>query len=197
MQNLVHFLITFGYVFAIPIMIVEGPIATMVMAALAARGFFNITAVFFLGFFADLLSDYIYYQIGKSGAPRLINYFNRRFNEEMTGNLRTRFAEHGGKIIFISKILPGVTIPVFITAGLAKYPLKKLYESAVPAGLLWTGGLTVLGYYFGKHITSVERLLSKTGIILSVLVILFILYQYVFGKKLVNSALAKLADKVK
>lgn len=193
MHGLGHFFILYGYFLAVPVMILEGPIATMVMAVLASRGYFNIGVVFLLGFSSDLISDFIYYQIGYRGAQGIIEKLSRIFGFEkrLTEIFQKRFENHGGKAIFLAKVLPGVTVPVFIAAGLAKYPLKKLYKFAIPAGAVWTGGLTVLGYYFGRHIRNAESLLSKTGIILAVLVIAFILYQYIFGRGLVKRAFNK------
>lgn len=186
MHELGQFFITYGYLLAAPIMIIEGPLATMVMAALASHGYFNVVAVFFLGFCADLVSDFVYYKIGKNGAPRVISYINQKFTEQFILKIKDRFQGHGGKLIFTSKVLPGVTVPVFITAGLARYPLTKLYKFAIPAGIIWSSLLTILGYYFGMYVSSAEKMLSRTGIVLAVLVIIFILYQYVFGRQFVK-----------
>jgi membrane protein DedA with SNARE-associated domain len=189
-HGLRHFLIIYGYFLAVPVMIVEGPIATMAMAALASLGYFNIGIVFLLGITADLISDYLYYQIGYRGGQRIILRISKtlRFDMERMEGFKQQFQNHGAKAVFLAKLLPGVVPPVFIAAGLTRYPLRKLYKYALPAGIIWTTALTLVGYYFGKNLRSIEALLSKTGIVLALVVILFILYQYTFGKTIARRA---------
>lgn len=184
--HLRHFFIVYGYFLAVPVMVVEGPVATMIMAGLAARGFFNIFIVLALGMSADLISDYLYYQIGARGGqsvlPKVAKYL--RLDLSAAEKFEKHFENHGNRTVFAAKLLPGLVPPVFILAGIVKYPIAKLYEAAVPAGFLWTAGLCLIGYYLGRYVHNVQRLLSGAGLVLAGAVLAFLLYQFYFGKKL-------------
>src|SRR3989344_4979465 len=75
-----QFLIQYGYWFAIPIMIIEGPIATIVMAFFASFGYFNPFVVLFFSFFSDLISDSGFYAIGRYNGSWFTRKFGKYFN---------------------------------------------------------------------------------------------------------------------
>lgn len=188
MQPIIQFLLSNGYVLAWPLMVLEGPVITMGMAALASRGYFNIGIVIVLGVVADLVSDYVLYTIGAH--PWFLKL--ARFlgvDSRLATYLQSHFNERGDHIIFLAKVLPGLAAPTFIAAGLVHYPIKRFYQRAIPGGLIWTGMLATIGYFFGKYVTSFNKLLTRTGIVFLILLVVIILFQFYFGKKLAERTL--------
>jgi len=134
-------------------MVVGGPIATTAMAVTASFGFFNPYAVFALGFVADLVADTFFYFLGYHFGERFIRRFGRfvKLSPKTLPAIKEFYIHHGGKSIFFAKILTGLVPPIFIFAGYSKMPLKKFYGFAAAGGLIWSAGLVIFGYHFGKQ----------------------------------------------
>jgi len=185
---ILQFLIQYGYWFAIPIMIIEGPIATIVMAFFASFGYFNPFVVLFFSFTADLISDSGFYAIGRYNGSWFTRKFGRYFNinDNTYGLVQNFFDKHGGKSIFFAKILSGVVPPVFIVAGFSRFPLKKFYTYAAIGGVLWSGALVSLGYFFGSRLegdfSNISQLITGTGLVFVCILVFLILYQFYFHK---------------
>jgi membrane protein DedA with SNARE-associated domain len=183
-----QFLVLHGYWFAVPVMIVEGPIATIVMAFFASFGFFNPFVVLACSFFSDTISDTVYYAIGYFHGPRFAGRFGRLFKltPKTLASVERFYRNHGGKSVFLAKILTGVVPPVFIVAGWSKMNLKKFYGFSSLGGVLWSSGLVALGYYFGRQVNGrFDRLgetFGVTGSIIFSLLVLFVIYKLYFSK---------------
>ncbi|MEK9181023.1 MAG: DedA family protein [Patescibacteria group bacterium] len=183
-----QFLILHGYWIAVPIMIVEGPIATVVMAFFASFGFFNPFFVLLAGFSSDMVSDSVFYYIGQFFGQRFIRRFGRYFglSEKNYHHIKNFYDSHGGKSVFLAKILTGVVPPVFIVAGYSRMNLKKFYAFSALGGIIWSGGLVALGYYFGSQLAgdfrNVGRLFGVSGFALFGLLALFVIYRFYLRK---------------
>lgn len=194
-----QFLIQYGFWLAIPLMIIEGPITTILMAFFASFGYFNIYAVFAAGFFADLISDSVYYAIGHFSGPHFIDRFGKYFklSKRTLPAVKKFYHEHGAKSVFFAKILTGVVPPIFIIAGYSKMNLKKFYKYAALGGLIWTAAMVALGYFFGeqleKNIDNLQMLFQRTGIILISLIILVFIYKF-YVHRLIEKHLKILLD---
>jgi len=187
-SHLIQFFIAYGYWFALPLMVVGGPTATIMMAFAASFGYFNPFAVFALGFVADLVGDTIFYALGFHFGEKIIKRFGRwvKLSEDKLPAIREFYVQHGGKSIFLAKILTGLVPPVFIFAGYSKMNLKKFYGYAAIGGVFWSAGMVTLGYYFGREFqgdfSSAENFFSETRLILLTLLAGFIFYKFYFHR---------------
>ena len=192
LNPILSFLIQYGYWLAVPIMILEGPIITIVMGFLASFGFFNIFIVIIFGVVSDLISDFIYYWSGLRGGPKVLSKFkiSQLADNGILQKMRQQFQKHPWNFFFGAKVLTGVAHTTFVLAGVTKFGYKRMLKYTIPGGIVWSAGLAVLGYYFGKSAISIQKFLSTSGIILFLLLILFLIYKFWFGKyiarKLVN-----------
>jgi membrane protein DedA with SNARE-associated domain len=90
------------------------------------------------------------------------------------GALHNTFSRKGMWWIFLGKLTPSVKAFVPIVAGLANTKTKLTSFIFLIASLLWSVGITSIGYFFGEHIT------FKSFTIVSILVggtILYIVYR--------------------
>lgn len=184
LHPILQFISTYGYWIAIPIMIVEGPIITIVMGFLSSFGLFNILLVIMLATVSDLISDTIYYWSGYHGGPKVLEKLKItqvHGNEELQ-KLKLRFEQHPGKIFFGAKVLTGIAHATFVLAGVTRINYGKILKFSIPGGIAWSSGLAILGFYFGKNTTSIGKLLSSTGIILFSSLLAFLFYKFWFGK---------------
>lgn len=183
-HSTLQFLITHGYWIAIPVMIVEGPIATMVMSFFASFGYFNPIVVFICSFLADMVSDTAFYMIGRFGGEKFVGHFGKYFklSPKTFEIVRNFYEHHGGKSIFLAKILVGVVPPVFIVAGYSRMKLKKFYTFAALGGLIWSSVLVSLGYFFGSQFegefVNIGKFLTSAGLVMVALLALFIVYRF-------------------
>lgn len=186
-SSVLDFLIAHGYWVAVPAMIIEGPIATMLMAFFASFGLFDIRAVFFLSLLADLVSDAAYYFLGYWRGLHVIAWAVKhlRIRPEIFESIGRYYQAHGGKTVFLAKILTGIVPPVFITAGIYRMSIKKMILFALPGGVIWSGGLVFFGHRFGSVVGGdfggVGALLGQTGLVLLSLLLLLAFYRFVFA----------------
>ena len=152
LHPILEFFVRYGYWIVIPIMIIEGPIITLIMGFLASLGFFNIFAVIALGVVSDLVSDSIYYFSGYHGGPKVLEKLKLPSLRQNHGlqKLKQRFDDHPGKIFFSVKVLTGVAHTTFVLAGVTRVNYARMIRYALAGGIVWSAGLAALGYYFGN-----------------------------------------------
>lgn len=186
--ELVRSFLAYGYWIALPLMVVGGPLATIVMAAIASFGYFNPVAVFALGFTADLIGDTIFYSLGYYFGGGIIRRFGRfvKLSEDKLPIIEEFYEQHGGKSIFLAKILTGLVPPVFIFAGYSKMDLRRFYGYAAIGGVFWSAGMVMLGYYLGREFkgsfSGVENFFSETRLTLLILFAVFLFYKFYFHR---------------
>lgn len=199
-NQLLQFLILHGYWIALPIMIVEGPIATVVMAFFASFGYFNPFVILVFSVLADLVSDTLFYLIGYWNGNRFIKRFGRYFklSEKTLPIISGFYKRHGGKSVFWAKLLKGTVPPIYIVAGFSRMNMGRFYLFAALGGMAWSSVLVTLGYYFGRHLRGsfeeMGKFFSITGLILVLLLSLIIVYKF-YLSKLLSQKLKLLLDK--
>lgn len=179
-----QFIAQYGYWIAVPIMIIEGPIITIIMGFLASVGVFNIYTVIGLGVISDLISDTIYYWSGYHGGSKVLEKLKIPLAHEndTLQKLKSRFEEHPGKIFFSVKVLTGLAHSTFVLAGVTRIKYLRMLKYTIPGGIIWSTGLAILGYFFGRNATDISKFLSRTGIILFSILVFFLFYKFWFGK---------------
>lgn len=183
-QEILAFLIRYGYWLAVPIMILEGPLITIAMGFLCSLGFFNIFLVIALGAVSDLISDSIYYLSGYHGGPKVLARLElpQTDDNQTLQKLKDRFNEHPFQIFFGAKVLTGIAHSTFVLSGVTHVNYGKILKYSIPGGLLWSTGLALLGFYFGENTTSIGKFLSASGLALFSLLLAFLVYKFWFGK---------------
>lgn len=172
-----HFLAVYGYVALFPLAIVEGPIATVFAAFLAARGTLDVTAVFVVVVCADLVGDLLYYGAGRAMSERLtihgheqpgewrwLNWLRRRV--EVLG---PRIRDGAGPVLLFGKLTHSAGFAVLMAAGAAKVPLRTFLGYNLLATLAKSALLMVTGYWFGHLYTTLGSELKVASVVMFVL----------------------------
>lgn len=176
---ILEFISAYGYWIAVPLMIIEGPIITLVMGFLASTGAVDILVVIALGTISDLISDTIYYYAGRHGSPWVMKKFkipDLAQNHSLQA-LKEKFETHPGKIFFGCKVLTGVAHSTFVLAGVTRINYFRVLKYTILGGIVWSSALALVGFYFGKNLVPISHHLTKVGIGLFVLLIIFLLYK--------------------
>ena len=107
-QSIFHFLQYYGYWLMLPLMIIEGPVVTLLSAMMASLGAFNIFVVFLLSIAGDLIGDVLFYYFGYRFGLGFVHGVGKYMGitEKLVSRMEKYFERHGGKTIFLVKSYP-------------------------------------------------------------------------------------------
>ena len=167
----VHQLGLWAYLALATIVMVEGPAATIIGAMAASMGYMHPLAVFIFSALGNLTGDTCWYLLGYLGKIEWIERFGKRFgiNHNFVLELEKTIQKNVLKIIFLAKLTMGFMIPILIATGMARVPWKRWFGVLAGAECLWTGGLVLLGFYFGKYLQTMRvglQILAVGGFVL-------------------------------
>jgi membrane protein DedA with SNARE-associated domain len=182
--QVLHYIKTFGYPSLFLIMIIEGPVITVIGAFLASLGFFNIWLIFLLSLLGDIIGDVILYTLGYFGGSSILPRAERflKINVTTMDKLRRLFTLHGKKTIFYVKSTTGLCWITFILAGTLKMNFKTFLRACLWGGIVWSGFLVISGFFFGYAFEKINDYLKYAGIIISFLAISFIFLMTLYKK---------------
>jgi len=111
---------------------------------------FNIHLAVLLIFVAAVLGDSVGYTFGRKLGARVFSRPNARlFKQEYVKRTQDFYEKHGGKTIIIARFVPIVRTFAPIVAGAGKMEYKRFLTFNIIGGLLWTAGITYMGYFLG------------------------------------------------
>ncbi len=198
-QDLTRQLQVWGYPIMLLLMIIEGPIVTIIASFLSSLGFFEWHIVYILSIFGDIVGDIIFYFIGFFGGRKILDKFKRklRIKRSSIEYLENRFEKRGAKIIFYVKISTGLSLITFILAGTMKMKFLKFLQFSALGGIVWSGFLVALGYFFGGLAEEIEKYIKFAGWAILALAIFLFLFINFEKKKFIQGILDFLMRKKK
>ena len=111
----------------------------------------NIELVVIALFISAVLGANVGYMFGRKFGPRLFKKQNSLlFRQENVQKAQDFYDKFGGKTIIIARFIPVVRTFVPLIAGVAKMKYKTFMIFNIIGGLIWTAGITYLGYFLGK-----------------------------------------------
>ncbi|MEI6480272.1 MAG: VTT domain-containing protein [bacterium] len=127
---------------------------------LASQQIFNIYALTTVIVIGAILGDNVGYWFGRKIGPKIFNRENSRFFQKAHIERTHDFYEtHGSKAIIIGRFIPIVRTFVPILAGVGEMYYSKFISYNVIGGLLWGGGITLLGYSLGASVPNIDKYL--------------------------------------
>ncbi|MFO7928743.1 MAG: VTT domain-containing protein [Candidatus Humimicrobiaceae bacterium] len=186
-----NLLAIYGYPIIFLLVIIEGPLVTITSGFFASSGYLNVLLLYPLIVFADLSADVMWYLVGYFGKEKVVNRWGHfiGLNKERLKkieNLKYKFKNHQGKILFSAKITHAIGFPMLIASGVVKINFRKFiwynFLATLPKSLI----LLALGYYFGEARQTISRYLGYStiiGIIIFILAITIYLLSQKYIKK--------------
>ncbi len=177
-------LIQYGYYLIFPIMVVEGPIITVIAAFLASLGYFNVFVVYALAVLGDFVGDSLYYFLGHWGRRGFINRWGHYvgITKERIARLEKHFHRHSGKTLILGKLSQNFSGIFLVTAGIVKMPFWKFTWFNMLVTVPRSFVLVLAGFYFGQAYTRINRYLDYTTLIITAAAILLVAI-YLIAKK--------------
>ncbi|MCB1231900.1 MAG: VTT domain-containing protein [Verrucomicrobiae bacterium] len=127
------------------------------------------------------IGDIGLYGLGRLGRGGLLDRapFRWFISGERVEQGRQLFERHGGKIVFSSRFLPGSRLPIYVAAGLVRYPFWQFAAFMALACLLWTPILVGVAYKIGDVLLDWLEVYEKAAwlVILALIAIIWLLTQ--------------------
>lgn len=183
-SQIIQGLIYYKYWILFPIVIVEGPIITIISGFLSSLGYLNIFIVYGVVVFGDLAGDIIYYASGRWGRSWLLERWGRYIGitADRIRQMEKHFENHSGKTLIAGKLSHAVGGVILVTAGVAKVPFWKFVWFNFIATLPKTLVLLLIGFYFGRAYAEFSRYLSYTSFAMVALALLFAIIYLIMRK---------------
>ncbi|PID51977.1 MAG: hypothetical protein CR972_04235 [Candidatus Moraniibacteriota bacterium] len=190
-EMIIQFLIEYGYIIMIPLMMAFGPIVTLVAAFMSSWGVFNVYVVFFVSLVSGMIGDIVLYYIGKKWGMRFVTSVGKYFGvtEKMVLRMENAFLLHGGKIIIAVKSTTGLCWVTFVAAGIVKMSFWRFFFYTIIGGIVWSGGLTIAGYFFGYMYNQIVEYISWAGWIIMMLMLFLGVLWTIYERKRKKSIL--------
>ena len=175
-QYIFEFLKHYGYFAMLPLMIIEGPVVTIISAMLASLGAFSWPIVLIISITGDMIGDVLFYWLGYRFGMKFVNNVGKYIGitERLVLRMEKYFQNHGGKTIFAVKSTTGLCWTTFVAAGIVKMDLKKFIQYSFLGGIVWSSFLVAMGYFYGYLWRSIKQYIGWIGwIIFGVAIISF------------------------
>lgn len=167
------------------------PAAPILLAAgaIAGTGRLSLSASLLVAVLASLVSDLIWYQLGRRRGTGILALLCRVSLERDSCARRTEsiYAKHGVKSLLLAKFIPGLSTAAPPVAGAfgMRVPLFLLFDGL--GSLLWAGTFLVVGYTFSRQFADIARFVEQTSAWLAVTILVGALAAYVVNRHLRRS----------
>ena len=111
-------------------------------------------------FISAVLGDNVGYAFGKKIGPKIFTKENSLiWNKNHIAESEEFFKKYGKKSIILARFMPIVRTFTPILAGVGSMEYKIFFAYNIVGGLLWTCGMTIGGYFFGRIIPDPDKYL--------------------------------------
>ena len=120
--------------------------------AICALGSLDVATMIMLLIVAAVLGDGVNYAIGSFFGPRIFTEGHRKWlNLDQLRRTHDFYERHGGKTIILARFMPFVRTFAPFVAGIGRMTYSKFFAYNVIGAILWVGGFSLLGYFFGNQ----------------------------------------------
>jgi membrane protein DedA with SNARE-associated domain len=135
----------------------------------AARGDMNLGLVICAGLVGSLLGAVLWYYIGKLvGCDRLKRWSSRHgrwltLSPDDIDRTSAWFLRHGGKAVFVGRMVPTIRTLISIPAGIAVMAMPRFMLYSTIGTAVWTTALAVAGYLLEDQYEEISRYLNPVS----------------------------------
>ncbi|MCA9974080.1 MAG: VTT domain-containing protein [Anaerolineales bacterium] len=155
------------------LIVLQGPLATLLGGAAASAGLLRPFWVLVAGMGGNLTADVFWYSIGRAGKLHWLRRVAGRLGlgQARLDQLLAGMREHSRKLLLLAKLSAGFAVPALVAAGLARVPWRRWFPVVFLGETLWTGTLLLIGYYATEAIKRVEMGLHYVALAVGLLLL--------------------------
>ena len=169
-------LFTYSYLILFPMVVVEGPVVTIISGFLVSLGFMDFIPTYLTIVTADLTGDFLYYCAGRWWLNKtykgILNFFS--IDMRVVRKLEAAIKKSRGPFLFFGKLSHALGGIILFAAGSAEIPIKEFlwfnFLATLPKSLI----LLAVGYYFGSTVSNFKKYVDFTVLGLFILTLLLI-----------------------
>ena len=174
-------LYTYSYLVLFPLVVIEGPVVTIITGFLVSLGFMDFIPAYFTIMAGDITGDVLYYSAGRwwlnKAYKGVLKFFG--INLKVVAKLEIAIKKNKGPFLFFGKLSHAIGGLILFAAGSAEIPLKEFvwfnFLATIPKSLI----LLAVGYYFGSTVSNFRKYLDFT--VLGLFVFTLVLIGIYFG----------------
>lgn len=101
--------------------------------------------------------------IGRMFGPGLKRtmFFRKLISEKADARVSQAYVKHGNKVIFMARFMPGLRMPMFLTAGIYQVSFLRFFAFNGFAALISVPLWVYVGFFFGKNLRELVDLVQK------------------------------------
>lgn len=179
-----------GYLTVAALMFVENlfpPIPSEVVMPLAGylaeQGALSFVLVVIFGSLGSLAGALFWYFVGRRLGCERLKRFARRHGRWLTllpkeiDQADAWFDRHGGKAVFLGRLVPGVRTLISVPAGISDMTLLRFLVYTTAGTVLWTALLAAAGWFLGSRYDQVSVYLGPVSNVIVGAIVLWYLYR--------------------
>ena len=145
----------------------------------------------------SLIGALFWYYVGVYIGLERLKAFSRKYGRLLTltpGEIDTAdrwFDTHGGKAVFIGRLIPGVRTFISVPAGISGMSLPKFLTYTSAGTLLWTALLAIAGWYLGQNYDAVKGWLSPVSNVVMAAIVIWYVYRVLTFRRTIRKEDAK------
>lgn len=175
MESILVLFLEYKYVILFPLVVFEGPFATIISGFLISIHIFNIYIAYSIIILGDLVGDSMFYSIGRWGGPYLLKYGVRfKITQEKLDKAKKYFTDHHHTAIITSKLAHGIGVTGLMAAGALRISFYKYIKTCFYIALAQSAVLLAIGFFSGYAYSRVFAYLDNYAKIISGLVLCII-----------------------
>lgn len=137
---------------------------------LASKHYLQLWPLLAVSFASSVIGVSVGYAFGHRFGRRLFQRQDSRFFKQENLVRTEKFYERFGAVMIIfARFIPIVRTFAPVVAGIAKMPYGIFTLYNIIGGIVWSVGVTLLGYWLGERIPNIDRVLLPIIIIVMVL----------------------------
>ncbi len=145
-------------------------------------------------FVAALLGNIVGYEIGRAiGAP-LYQRDGRILKKKYFDETTAFFDRHGNKALVIGRFVPIVRTFITVVAGVSRMERRRFFTWSAVGALLWTAGITLLGYFLGRAFPALQDKLEIVILLIVAVSVVPMVIEYLRHRKAANAIVAETGE---
>jgi membrane-associated protein len=165
-------------------LIIPGDLILALGGVYASKHKMNLAAVIAIGSAAAICGESIGFWLGRRFGIRVVRHFpfvGRWLSEKLEAS-EEFFRKHGGKTVAIGRYATAAGAFIPFSAGVGRMKYWRFLAVDAPAIIVWAIGISIFGYYFGRNLPFIDKVLSRFGYIVLGLIIVFFLGRWLWNR---------------